>query len=163
MYIINKIITQRMLIYPKRRHQSLFRRLEMVGRKLFSLQITNPFGVICSICREPRTRWGFCRVSFRSGSRLNIKTVFPRYGDSHVKDKTVARPSYLWHGHPYTGKTTYFYIETAPSPRPFFKSTSPSAVKQPWSIWVNHSHTSAKNEDEDEIIQTHVQILLHLR
>ena len=24
-----------------------------------------------------------------------IKTVFPRYGDSHVKDKTVARPSYL--------------------------------------------------------------------
>ena len=29
------------------------------------------------------------------GSRLNIKTVFPRYGDSHVKDKTVARPSYL--------------------------------------------------------------------
>ena len=26
---------------------------------------------------------------------LNIKTVFPRYGDSHVKDKTVVRPSYL--------------------------------------------------------------------
>ena len=26
---------------------------------------------------------------------LNVKTVFPRYGDSHVKDKTVARPSYL--------------------------------------------------------------------
>ena len=23
------------------------------------------------------------------GPRLNIKTVFPRYGDSHVKDKTV--------------------------------------------------------------------------
>ena len=30
-----------------------------------------------------------------AGSRLNIKTVFPRYGDSHVKDKMVARPSYL--------------------------------------------------------------------
>ena len=29
------------------------------------------------------------------GPRLNIKIVFPRYGDSHVKDKTVARPSYL--------------------------------------------------------------------
>ena len=29
------------------------------------------------------------------GPRLNIKTVFPRYGDSHVKDKTVVRPSYL--------------------------------------------------------------------
>ena len=25
----------------------------------------------------------------RPGPRLNIKTVFPRYGDSHVKDKTV--------------------------------------------------------------------------
>ena len=31
----------------------------------------------------------------RSEPRLNIKTVFPKYGDSHVKDKTVARPSYL--------------------------------------------------------------------
>ena len=30
-----------------------------------------------------------------SGPCLNIKTVFPRYGDSHVKDKTVVRPSYL--------------------------------------------------------------------
>ena len=27
--------------------------------------------------------------------RLNIKTVFPKYGDSHVKDKMVVRPSYL--------------------------------------------------------------------
>ena len=29
------------------------------------------------------------------GGRLNIKTVFPKYGDSHVKDKTAGRPSYL--------------------------------------------------------------------
>ena len=29
------------------------------------------------------------------GPRLNIKTVFPKYRDSYVKDKTVARPSYL--------------------------------------------------------------------
>ena len=29
------------------------------------------------------------------GPHLNIKTVFPRYGNSHVKDKTVARLSYL--------------------------------------------------------------------
>ena len=26
---------------------------------------------------------------------LNIKTVFRRYGDSNVKDKMIARPSYL--------------------------------------------------------------------
>ena len=43
------------------------------------------------------------------GPRLNIKTIFPRYGDSHVKDMTVARPSYLSHGDPYTGKTTSLY------------------------------------------------------
>ena len=29
------------------------------------------------------------------GPRFNIKTAFPMYGDSHVKDKTVVRPSYL--------------------------------------------------------------------
>ena len=29
------------------------------------------------------------------GPHLIIKTVFPRYGDSHIKDKTVVRPSYL--------------------------------------------------------------------
>ena len=37
----------------------------------------------------------FCMKDKDSGARFNIKTVFPRYGDSHVKDKTVARPSYL--------------------------------------------------------------------
>ena len=31
----------------------------------------------------------------QSGPRLNIKTIFPGYGDSHVKDKTILRPSYL--------------------------------------------------------------------
>ena len=31
----------------------------------------------------------------KTGPHLNIKTVFPRYGDSHVKDKAVARPSYI--------------------------------------------------------------------
>ena len=54
------------------------------------------------------------------GPCLNIKTVFPRYGDSHVKDKTVDRPSYLWHGDPYTGKTTSLYWDG------------------PWVVTVNH-------------------------
>ena len=39
----------------------------------------------------------------RTWALSQYKTVFPRYGDSHVKDKTVARPSYLLHGNPYTG------------------------------------------------------------
>ena len=43
------------------------------------------------------------------GPRLNIKSVSPSYGDFRVKDKTVARPSYLRHGDYYTGKTTYLY------------------------------------------------------
>ena len=34
-------------------------------------------------------------VAGRAGPRLNIKTLFPGYRDSHVEDKTVARPSYL--------------------------------------------------------------------
>ena len=37
------------------------------------------------------------------------KDHLSQYGDSHVKDKTVARPSYLWHGDPYTGKMTSLY------------------------------------------------------
>ena len=40
--------------------------------------------------------------------RLNIKTVFPRNGNSRVKDETVVKPSYLWHGGPYTGKTVQY-------------------------------------------------------
>ena len=39
--------------------------------------------------------WNGSLAAQDSGYHLNIKTVFPRYGDSHVKDKTVARPSYL--------------------------------------------------------------------
>ena len=35
------------------------------------------------------------RIEKTPGPRLNIKTVFPMYWDSNVKDKTVARPSYL--------------------------------------------------------------------
>ena len=52
------------------------------------------------------------------GLCLNIKTAFLRYGDSHVKDKTVVRPSYLSHGDPYTRKTTYFILRRPPPPVP---------------------------------------------
>ena len=47
--------------------------------------------------------------SIVSRARPNIKTVFPWYGDSRAEDKTVVGPSYLKHGHPYTGKTTSLY------------------------------------------------------
>ena len=36
------------------------------------------------------------------------------YGDFHVKDKTVARPSYLQHVDPYTGKLASLYWDGPP-------------------------------------------------
>ena len=44
-----------------------------------------------------------------SGPHLTIKTVFPMHGNSRVKDKTVARPSYIKHGDSCAGKTTSLY------------------------------------------------------
>ena len=41
---------------------------------------------------------------------LNIKTIFPGYGDSHVKDKTVL--SLTWD--PYTGKMTSLHWDGPP-------------------------------------------------
>ena len=39
----------------------------------------------------------FDKGPWRHGPRLNIKTIFPGYTDSH-KDETVVRPSYLYDG-----------------------------------------------------------------
>ena len=40
---------------------------------------------------EHQNVWRAEHTCWRCGSRLNITNVFPMYGDSHVKDKTVAR------------------------------------------------------------------------
>ena len=53
--------------------------------------------------------WGQLPTGQGSGPHLNIKIIFPRYGDPHVKDETVVRPSHFWHGDPYTSKTTSLY------------------------------------------------------
>ena len=37
----------------------------------------------------------YSMINWRSGPRLNIKTVLSTYGDFHVKDKTAVRTSYL--------------------------------------------------------------------
>ena len=50
-------------------------------------------------------------ISFWQWYIMNIKTVFPRYWDSWVKDKMVLWPSYLWHRDPYTGKMTSLYLD----------------------------------------------------
>ena len=36
-----------------------------------------------------------CPCVLKPGPRLNIKTIFPRYGESKIKDKTVMRLSYF--------------------------------------------------------------------
>ena len=50
-----------------------------------------------------------------SGLLFNInqyKHYFSRCVDCHDNDKTVVRPSYLYHGDPYTGKTASLYWNT---------------------------------------------------
>ena len=54
-----------------------------------------------------------CNPQGWQGPRFNTKTVFPRYGDSHVIDKTVVRP----HGDPYTGKTSLYQDDPQDSTR----------------------------------------------
>ena len=52
-------------------------------------------------------QYHYCRCP---GPRLNINTDrLSHVWGSHVKDKTVARPSYLWHGDPCIGKSASLY------------------------------------------------------
>ena len=48
-----------------------------------------------------------------TGGRLNIKMPSYQYRDSHDKDKTVSRPSYLYHKNHHTWKDD-LYIEAEP-------------------------------------------------
>ena len=54
-----------------------------------------------------------CMPKLNSGPFFNITSIFPKYGDSLVKDQMVARPSYLKHGDPYTGKMISLYWNAA--------------------------------------------------
>ena len=44
---------------------------------------------------------------------FQYKYGLPRYGDSRYKDKAVVRPSYLYNGNSYTGRTRCLSIETS--------------------------------------------------
>ena len=41
---------------------------------------------------------------------FQYKDRLSSYGDFHYKDKTVVRPSYLYYGNAYTGKSASLYI-----------------------------------------------------
>ena len=47
--------------------------------------------------------------STQEWAQFQYKDRLSRYRDSHYKDKTVSRPSYLYNGNSYTGKTTSLY------------------------------------------------------
>ena len=60
---------------------------------------------VCQIkhCKQRQQLFTYHLRSTPPGPCLNIKTVIPRFRDSHVKDNTVARPSYLLHGDRFSG------------------------------------------------------------
>ena len=59
------------------------------------------------------TTLDLCRRCRSHGSRLrpclSIQTLPYQYGNSHYKNKTVVRPSYIYDGNSFTGKMTYLY------------------------------------------------------
>ena len=88
---------------PFPHHQHSVQRMSQIA--LF----TGPTWVLWAPCWPHAPCYQGC-LSYRA--LFNIKTIFPRYWNSPVKDKTVARPSYLKHGDPILVR--HLYIETAP-------------------------------------------------
>ena len=63
------------------------------------------------------------------GPHLNIKTVFPRYGDYHVKDKVATGPSYHQHRDPLTDKTTSSYWDSPWSSEVILKNINKQIIQ----------------------------------
>ena len=57
--------------------------------------------------------WNFCCFK-KPGGRLNIKMSSYQNRDTHVRDKMVLWPYYLWHGNPHISGKDGLYIETGP-------------------------------------------------
>ena len=64
----------------------------------------------------------------RPGTRFNIMILSNQYRDSHYKDETVVRPSYLYNGNSYTGKKASFID-------PLLYWTSPITLEKLGSFW----------------------------
>ena len=54
----------------------------------------------------------YCLEDAICGTFSSHRHLFASHGDFHCKDKTVVRPSYLYHGIPYAGKMASLYIES---------------------------------------------------
>ena len=79
------------------------------------------------------------------GPHLNIKTVFPRYEDSHIKDKTVAIPSYFLLGYILYWKGRHIHTETVPWASAAFCWTSSPPQTQKINIHTSHRSNDEKN------------------
>ena len=90
----------------------------------------------CSTCMYLASHFSYALgfIYEDSGSCLNIKMSSYQYRDSYVKDKTVSRPSYLWHGNPNTWERPSLYWDgpLAPEAGPCFNIKT-SAWK-----WLTH-------------------------
>ena len=67
-----------------------------LGRLIFDMGIAIPGKTVFLIETAPR-------------ALSQYKDSLSRYGDSHYKDETVVRPSYLYNGNPYTAKMISLY------------------------------------------------------
>ena len=99
--------------WPVTRKMFPFDDVIMLGFKVLEI----PLHSLWSHLEQPPQKKGFVPTPLRhtaSGPRLNVKTVFPRYGDSHVKDKTVGETvlSLTWESPILVRR--HIYIETAP-------------------------------------------------
>ena len=81
------------------------------------------------------------RAIKRNWTLSQYRDRLSRYGDSRVKDKTVARPSYLQHGDSYPGKTTSLYWDD------HRVATQPQSDKRKHKIMFMHHHISLKYID----------------
>ena len=78
--------------------------------------------------------WQQCSLSLQTctpaGGCLNIKMLSHQYRDSHLLNKMVSKPSYLYNGNPHTWKNC-IYIKTGPCLFVFLLQPSHTATPQP--------------------------------
>ena len=74
------------------------------------------------------SRWRWANITCLSppGLRVNIKTVLPGYRNSHIKDKTVLRPSYHYNGNFYVYKTAFIHWDGSRGPNLLMRVNFPA-------------------------------------
>ena len=111
------------------------------GWDLISIAIKITFMITLANLGRERPTISLWLIS-RSGARLNIKISSYRYMNSHNKDNTVPRLSYLYNGNPHTLKYC-LYISTGP-----WGLSSRSCLRTTMHVnSINHWYASAEKDD----------------